>query len=139
MPSHPAALMHRPSENGGGAVPGALQSRLKERLLVDADVAEYADWAADRMGTLLRHATVREGTTDGTTRRVIIDAIAYDPAGPGGSRADYIAYHIEDTLAEYRVRLPKDFDYRPIIAAIRSRAIHPARALRFYSNLTGDR
>lgn len=139
MTSHPAAPRHRPASNWDGAMPGALQSRLKERLLADADVAEYADWTADRMGTILRNATVREGTTDGTTRRIIIDAITYDPAGPGGSRSDYIAYHIEDTLAEYRVRLPQDFDYRPIIAAIRSRAIHPDRALRFYSNLTGDR
>ena len=99
----------------------------------DVDVADSAGIVCKKMNALLDGATVSEGETDVRTRKVLTDAVRFRDNIPGGSRSDYIASHVDDTLQWHRVELADDFNYAGVVDSIKRNALNPNRELRDYA------
>ena len=61
-------------------------------IIMDSDVADYSQYAASRLDELVARPA-KPGETDDMP--LIVANLRYDPMGADGSRADYLADHVQ--------------------------------------------
>lgn len=71
------------------------------RILADPDVMECAQYATVRLDAMIDRAAGPDETDD---LPLIVENLRYDPRGADGSRADYLAEHVEEAFAGTPVR-----------------------------------
>ena len=90
-----------PPVGGDGPRPEHAIMDAGQRILTDPDVMEYAQYAAVRLDAMIGR-TAGPGETDDLP--LIVENLRYDPRGADGSRADYLAEHVEEAFAGTPVR-----------------------------------